>query len=741
MLLAFGRYRFDKHSYTLYEDQHLIPLTAKAAHVLSLLLDRPGEVVTKEEFLSTVWRDTFVEQRSLTQCIFILRKALDDQDNQTFIETVAKRGYRFAAPVTVLDSGPAVPVSLSGHPPAAPTGQAGPRVHWMWAVFPFLLAVILAAFWMIRASRPAPASLASATRLTWSETMAEPDVALDGSFVVSAGEHPDALRYGIYRQDLPAGFPRLITPLYLEPVESPAISPDGSRVAFRSSAGDGRILIAPADGSGSPVPLPDSSRGRQPRWQPGRNALAYWVASEEHIRDIGIVLLQAVDPPGKPVRMFDGFDTSFAPLWAPDGSALLALGTAQSAVPDREYDAWVNPFRNGVSTYTEIRTGLFDLLRSRGLYTTVRDRARISVTGWHAGHLYLSILQGHAANLYRVPIGADFHVYGVPEPLTAATHLLQSPRVSATGDLVTASTTLIESPWRLSLDGSSLERLPAESGWLSRLSVSSPGDAYAAEVYAAGSPVSVLAAPFSGDGGRIVASGSVAFPVITPQGAHVAYRIMDGRKQAVNLVPFGGGPAKRICDDCGAPEEWSPAGDFLLYHTGGVPARIGVVEAATGKWHDWLIHPDFGVFSPNLFLTGPRDGWVAFYAENTPRTRQIFVAPVHGWEPPPVSSWIPVTNGASWDSSPVWSPRGDSLFFVSLRDGHRCIYEQKLNPATRWPSGDPRPVRHFHAARHRLAGVNRARGAGNLRLAGGFLYFILDSMETDAWLLRPAPKP
>lgn len=740
MLLAFASYRFDTHSYTLYEGENLIPLTAKAAQVLALLLKRPGEVVTKEEFLASVWKDTFVEPRSLTQCIFLLRKALDDQESQTLIETVSKRGYRFAAPVTVIDPGPAFPSPSAPPQSDAELHKPNPRshrVHWMWAALPMLLAGMFSVYWLARPARQSLLSYSSGVRLTWSESASEPDIAQDGSFTVMVSEDPVTSKYGIYRQDLPSGFPRLITPLYSEPVESPAISPDGKLVAFRSSAGDGSLLIVPADGSAPPATLPDSSRGRQPRWQPGHHAIAYWVASEEHIRDIGIVLLQTVDPPGKPVRMFDGFDTSYAPLWEPGGSALLALGTAQSAVPDREFDAWVNPFRDGVSTAAEIRTGLFDLLRSRGLYSTVRDRARITVTGWRGGFLYLSIGQGHAANLYRVPIGADYHVYGEPERLTATTQMLLAPRISAAGDIVTASTALLEAPWRMSIDGRNLERLPVESGWLSRLSVSSSGDAFAAEAYAAGSPIRILAAPFSG-GARIVASGSVAFAVITPQGDRVAFRIMDGRKQAVDLVPFAGGPARRICDDCGAPEEWTPHADFLLYHTGGVPARIGVVEAATGKWRDLIIHPDYGVFGPRLRVNAAGEVWVAFYAENTARTRQVFVAPLKNWEPPPVSTWVAVTNGAQWDSCPVWSPRGDSLFFVSLRDGHRCIYEQKLDPSTRRPLGEPRAVRHLHSIRLRIGGVNRARGATSLRQAGEFLYFVPDAVVSDAWLLRPS---
>lgn len=734
-MLAFGNYRFDRHSLALYEDSRLIPLTAKAAQVLAMLLDRPGDVVAKEEFLAEVWKDTFVEPRSLTQCIFLLRKALNDQEDQAYIETVAKRGYRFAVPVTPVEVAWADfrPVAHLPPEPAAPPRN---RVHVLWVVFPMLAFTVLAVAMARRfAERPRLVQEAP-LRLSWSGSAREPDISADGKFVVFA--HGDAISggYAIYRQEVPDGFPRAITPPYTEPVESPAISSDGKQVAFRSSAGDGQILIVPADGSRPPVPLPDSSRGRQPRWQPGRNALAYWVASEEHIRDFGIVVLQAAGPPGKPVRMFDGFDTAFSPLWAPDGSALLTLGTQQSSVPEREYDAWVNPFRQGASSGDSIRTGLFDLLRDRGLYSTVRDRARITVTGWHAGYLYFSIHNGHSANLYRVALGANYRVYGGAEQLTTTTQLLTSPRISATGLIALASMDLTEVPWRLSADGVKLEKLRAAAGWLSRLSVAEDPGRYAAEVYAAGSPIRILSASFGDGPDRILASGSVAFPVISPDGRMVAWRAMDGRLQAMDAAPAEGGPVRRICSDCGAPEEWVPDSAAVVYHTGGVPARIGVVQVATGEWRDWIIHPDYGVFGPRLYAGPAGRRWIAFYAENTPRTRQIFIAPADGWTSPPVSSWIPVTGGEHWDSSPVWAPQGDAVYFVSQRDGHRCLYVQRLHPVTKKPVGEPAVLRHLHSSSHPLAGFNRARGAESLRFSGGNLYFILDSVTTDVWTIQ-----
>ena len=73
-----------------------MPLTPKVLLTLQALVERAGEVVSKEELLRSVWPDTFVEESNLAQNISVLRKALGTAPGgQPYIETVAKRGYRF----------------------------------------------------------------------------------------------------------------------------------------------------------------------------------------------------------------------------------------------------------------------------------------------------------------------------------------------------------------------------------------------------------------------------------------------------------------------------------------------------------------------------------------------------------------------------------------------------------------------------------------------------------------------
>ena len=73
----------------------VVPLPPKALEILLLLVQNEGKVITKEEIFNKVWPDTHVVESSLTKNISILRKALDDTDQPSHIENLAKRGYRF----------------------------------------------------------------------------------------------------------------------------------------------------------------------------------------------------------------------------------------------------------------------------------------------------------------------------------------------------------------------------------------------------------------------------------------------------------------------------------------------------------------------------------------------------------------------------------------------------------------------------------------------------------------------
>lgn len=114
-LYEFGDFRFDAEANTLWRGEARIALSPKALELLKLLVERGGEIVSKREIFDRVWADTFVEDGVLTQNIYTLRNALGtDADGRQFIENVARRGYRFAAPLKTLRADKAV--SENGRP-------------------------------------------------------------------------------------------------------------------------------------------------------------------------------------------------------------------------------------------------------------------------------------------------------------------------------------------------------------------------------------------------------------------------------------------------------------------------------------------------------------------------------------------------------------------------------------------------------------------------------------------------
>jgi len=110
----FGRFRLDAGERVLLRDREPVPLTPKVFDILLALVEQGGHIVEKDDLMKRVWPDSFVEEGNLTQNVSLLRKALgENSGGSQFIETVARRGYRFVATIKeARDEG-------NGHTPSA----------------------------------------------------------------------------------------------------------------------------------------------------------------------------------------------------------------------------------------------------------------------------------------------------------------------------------------------------------------------------------------------------------------------------------------------------------------------------------------------------------------------------------------------------------------------------------------------------------------------------------------------
>jgi len=96
----FGPFRLDASAPLLLRCGDRVPLPPKALDVLVVLVDKRGTLVSRDELVSAVWPDKFVEESNLGHHISLLRKTLGNVENgPPYIETISKRGYRFTGNV------------------------------------------------------------------------------------------------------------------------------------------------------------------------------------------------------------------------------------------------------------------------------------------------------------------------------------------------------------------------------------------------------------------------------------------------------------------------------------------------------------------------------------------------------------------------------------------------------------------------------------------------------------------
>ena len=153
-VVKFGVYEVDPHAGELRRNGVKIKLQEQPFQVLAMLLERPGEVISREELQRRLWpADTFVDfDHSLNAAIKRLRDALrDSADNPRFVETLARRGYRFVAPVAG-----AVPGGGKAEMMARPGG--GYIARWVAGTL-LVVGVCMAVGWLVVRSTPATPAL------------------------------------------------------------------------------------------------------------------------------------------------------------------------------------------------------------------------------------------------------------------------------------------------------------------------------------------------------------------------------------------------------------------------------------------------------------------------------------------------------------------------------------------------------------------------------------------------------
>ncbi|MGH9753418.1 MAG: winged helix-turn-helix domain-containing protein [Blastocatellia bacterium] len=351
-LYEFGAFRLDAAERVLWRGEEMIVLPSKVFDTLWVLVKREGNVVSKSELMEAIWPGAFVEDSNLSQNIYTLRRALGvDEQGRQFIETVPRRGYRFAVPVRLLDEAPnngandsqtfAATQSAPLPPSALAEKEIRPRSALRYALFAGLGVLILSAIgfgvyhYVNRRGengKIAPIEHVRFQRLTDSGDILYPTISPNGELLayVRLAEQQGS----VWVKQIATGISLQTLPPSRKNYRSLAFSPDGQYLFFREQANPGAIYQTSVFG-GAPKKVADnvwsdfsvSPDGRQfafVRRDAGRNAHLLILSN---IEDGAVRELSARQ---SPLEYGAG-----APAWSPDGSKLImAAGLERQVSPN-----------------------------------------------------------------------------------------------------------------------------------------------------------------------------------------------------------------------------------------------------------------------------------------------------------------------------------------------------------------------------------------------------------------------
>ncbi len=267
--IRFGIFEVDLQSGELRKAGVKLKLGGQPFQVLAILLERPGDIFTREELQKRLWPDTFVDvDHNLNTAINKIREVLSDSaENPRFVETLPRRGYRFIAP---LDN------AETGLKPATRVDTAATR-RWriLGATLLFgVLALLVGTGFFVYRGRHAPASprQRTLTRATFGDGLQIGATwSPDGRYIAYSSDRGG--KFDIWVQQVSGGDPVQVTK---GPGQhrQPDWSPDGKYIAYRSEEGEGGLYIVPALG-GAGLERKISSFGYFPRWSPDSSEILF----------------------------------------------------------------------------------------------------------------------------------------------------------------------------------------------------------------------------------------------------------------------------------------------------------------------------------------------------------------------------------------------------------------------------------------------------------------------------------
>jgi Tol biopolymer transport system component/DNA-binding winged helix-turn-helix (wHTH) protein len=647
-VIRFGPFTLDGRSGELRNGPTRLKVPDQSIAVLRALLERPGELVTRETLRERLWGpDTFVDfEAGLNAAVRRLREALNDSaDVPRYIETLPRRGYRFIAPVDGTSAAAPPAAAASAHAEATAdksgdaevpasarfgTARAG-RVRLRHVVIVALGLAIGAALWAGLRSRDAALTAARPVPITRFQGLeVDPAISPDGKWVAFAWDGGSGDNFDIYVQSIDGSSQLMQRTKDAAADHAPAWSPDGLQIAFvRVLEGKREIVVLPAfDG-------PEKRRFEAAQelgnwmWWGGSYGLS-WTPDGKHL----VYGDRSGPASNSAIYLYSVEDGERRQLTHPPAD----LSDSHPVVsPNGRYLAFVRVNRDPSAVLRNVLVQKLEQLHVSGEPTPVTSGLRVIGFDWAPDSRSIIYDSGNREpGLWRVAVAG-----GAPERVLPNILALR-PSVARSGAGVVYQNMRIEANiWELPLP-SSPSREPSGDktfpvvAWTSfdsdmqfspdgtRIAFASSRSGHS-EIWVSnrdGSQANRLTT-FAG-GGRV---GRVGSPAWSADGKLIAFDTQGTATDIWNLhsvAADGGGPAKPLTSDAfhNVRPSWSIDGQWVYFGSD-----------RTGDWQIWKMPSSGGTATQVTFGGGydpvvSWDGQRVFYAKRD--IQGIWAVPVEG---------------------------------------------------------------------------------------------------------------
>ena len=727
--LRFGGIEFDTRTGEIWKDGSRTVLPDQLFRVLAMLVREHGSLVTRDDLRRVLWPDeTFVDfEQGLNAAIKRLRDVLGDSAAEPrFIETIPRRGYRFVAPVERVDQSDLIEPLVDPNS----VSRAGRRV-WIAAAAAILVLGGVAGIAFHREGRSSPDGGSSAAkrlvRMTTAGINISPALSPDGSLLAYASDRADPDGFDIWVQPTDGATATRITSDPGDEVE-PSFSPDGRSIVYAKREFGG-VYVVDTHG-GTPRLVAPATRARTPRFSPDGRWIMFWTGQTVWTSALGAstnplsgttTSLAVTPSAGGPLRtLANDFGTVRYAVWSPDSRSILFLGERGS-----DKGGVIDWFVVRLDSGQAIQTGACEALSRAGVTGAPLPAA------WTAqNEVVFTTATDDASNVWRVTMSPEtLRVSGAPTRVTFGSALERAPALSAAGDLVFESVTENVDIWRVPLNAASgvvsgpLERVTDDASRDVLANVSDEGTMMAFASSRTGRNEGWLKDLRTGREHQLTHTG-VSGMSLSPDGSRVA--VNKQASSGLQIYSTQGGEPTTVCNDCDVGG-WSADGTRIVAGRSLPQSQRFVFEFASKHASEVAAHSQWHLNQPRL---SSDNRWVIFHTTNGPTLRQIFAVPALTGRYVPQHDWVPVVT--DYGIQPTWAPDDAGVYHFSNRDGYFCPWLQPVDPSTKQPVGSPRAVMHFHQPRLRAA-----VGAGSTNdLRHGYFYMTLTETTGNIWMLQ-----